>query len=210
MGQGSYLLKDIDGKTRVADLTDPHHHLTYPGKREFRPAPVQPAQPDTEPLIDLDPCEGGASKHSDHATTEPPHHPWMFKTKWADLRQDPNYLEVLEPHIQEIRDSKMYKELLASPVYKNASPGIRLLWDEVLLMYASMMSNEAPPGCVPDIFHSIELIQDILIRSRQYSLSPNAKEEVQKWIRKMLARGFIKPTDSPHRSPLLVVERQHP
>ena len=56
--------------------------------------------------------------------------------------------------------------------------------------------------------HDIKVVVDSVIRSKQYPLRPQAREEIQKWLRKMIANGFVQRVNSPYRSPLLVVAKK--
>lgn len=215
-GHPVYTLQDPDGKQLIMDWSIPEHSLSRietlangeesPG---FRRINVKgPAAPETEVLIDEDsaqpPCPIPGIDPSDEDR------PWFQRLTLDELRNvaPGNYIQPTEDHVKEMLNSEMWKLMQESDVYKNGATWLQELVKDVLLPHAGGMALGAPAAVTSIASHDIILKPNSSAASRQYPLSPEAREQIQLWLRKMLANGFIKRVDSPYRSPLLVVAKK--
>ncbi|XP_061363609.1 uncharacterized protein LOC133307175 [Gastrolobium bilobum] len=83
-----------------------------------------------------------------------------------------------------------------------------LLWP-ILLQYQSVFTilRELPP--FRDTVHAIHLEQGVKpVNVRPYCYGHHQKEEIEKQVSDLLESGFIKPSNSPYSSPILLVKKQ--
>eukprot|EP00946_MAST-07B_sp_MAST-7B-sp1_P003825 g3825.t1 len=211
-----YHLEDKNGRALQADLSNPDHRLAYPGVLEDGKCGVSYRQlpdtweppPDTEPMV--------SDLHSQPRTPIEPDEgqqellPWLVRADLQHLSTDKNYLKPDNETVEEMILSPMWDNLLGSKLFQRADPGLQALIMDTLIYHAGGMSQSAPPGsCTRYGKHDVILKEGASVRTRQYGLSPEARKEVDRWIKKMLANGFIKRVNSPHRSPLLVVAKKN-
>ena len=212
----SYSLLDGDGKSLVMDWADPEHNLSRietlangvesPG---FRRIHVKgPAKPETEVLINEDSAQPPCPIPGVDPADEP--RPWFDRLSPKELRlkSGGNLIEPTEAHIREMMESEMWKLMQESDVFQNGATWLQNLVKDVLLFHSGGMALDAPAAVTSIAAHDITLKPGSSAASRQYPLSPEARQQIQLWLRKMLANGFIKRVDSPYRSPLLVVAKK--
>ena len=210
-----YVLRDCEGNRLEANMANPEHRLSIPAgpltqedkdHMWSRLPSGPPAKPDSEPAIDLDSTTPPFT--SDTIPETDTDRPWFMKLTLKELEAHPNYIKPTNADIQEMKSSIMWTDMVKSETFRKASPPIRRLMKECLLPFAALMSKSAPAGLYTGFKHDISVVMDAVIRSKQYPLRPEARAEIQKWLKKMLANGFIQRVSSPYRSPLLVVAKK--
>ena len=135
--------------------------------------------------------------------------PWMDNDSLEEMKKHPNYRAPSQADKDEMIKSKMWKEMHDTDLWSASSRKDQQALEQVLLDYSFIFTKKFAAGTVPrDLAeHDIELKEDIIIRSRQYPLTKSSRDEISTWIRTMLNNGFIRPSNSPFRSPLLVVAK---
>ena len=135
--------------------------------------------------------------------------PWMRNLPLHELEKLPNYRAPTEEDKEAMRNSSMYAAMQTTDVWKNSTVEDREEMQDMLLDYSFLFTTRFAAGTVDKnlIQHDIELVRNEVIRCRQYPLTLQARTEISKWIREMLANGFIEPSNSAFRSPLLVVAK---
>ena len=90
--------------------------------------------------------------------------------------------------------------------HKDLAPDIRAVLDK----YADVF-EEIPAGLPPDrgVKHTIPLIPGAKAPyKRMYRLSPREREEVEKQVKELLAKGWIEPSQSPFGAPIVFAPKK--
>jgi len=136
-------------------------------------------------------------------------YPWLTNAPLAEVKQWPNYRKPSDDDLEEMKGSELWKTLRTTEVWEKADEVSRAAIEKMLLDYSFLFSNRAAAGSVDPqlVQHDVELVDDQIIRARQYPITKESRDAIQVWILEMLANGFIRPSNSPYRSPLLVVAK---
>ena len=162
---------------------------------------------ETEPLINGDEDDLPLPKGEQGWEKEP--YPWMLNMPMHKVKNLPNYRAPEEVDMIAMRESAMWLKMHETDVWKKASVDARNDMETMLLDYSFLFTTRNKAGTVPKdmIMHDIELVRPQIIRCKQYPLTKHSRDEISKWVREMLANGFIESSKSPFRSPLLVVAK---
>ena len=82
---------------------------------------------------------------------------------------------------------------------------------ELVQQFQSVFADDIPDGLPPDrgISHAIPVMPDQAPpASKVYRLSKPQREEMEKQIKSLLAKGWIRPSSSPYGSPILFVKKK--
>ena len=76
---------------------------------------------------------------------------------------------------------------------------------DILHKYKSVISNK--PGCTEALMHEIKVKSETIIRPKQYPIPAHLQSHFEAEVDSLLEMGIIRPSNSPHSSPRLLVRK---
>ena len=136
-------------------------------------------------------------------------YPWMNNKTLDEVKAMKNYRAPTEEDLADMKASDMWKNMHETDLWKESSETECKKMEQLLCDMSFVFSNRHAAGTVDRelVEHDIELTDDRIIRCRQYPLTKQSRDVIAKWIAELLNNGFIEPSRSAFRSPLLVVAK---
>lgn len=108
------------------------------------------------------------------------------------------------------RNGPKYFSVLVTQKTETPSVGRRSSRADKLVSKYQDVFRDMPPGLPPlrQIGHTIDTGRAPPVSKPSYRLSPKEKEEVERQVKDLLARGLIRPSQSPYGSPVLFVQEK--